>query len=148
MSYSYNKIFSIIFKLAWIAGLLFSLYAFVHIFIFTLFTQSEVFNQSYQLNFWNFILPNLLSIILLFLFTKELLVGYQAKSTKQNWLSFTIFTIIITSILISQFDFYNWLVFDDSDSILLAIPIILILTSFIGLAANRILFKTNKNENG
>ncbi|MEO1486774.1 MAG: hypothetical protein AAFU57_13575 [Bacteroidota bacterium] len=136
----------ILLKLFWIGLTLTTIYIFGWL-TFGYLTFGNLFKEKY--GFWNLLLPNILTVGLLIIYTKEILVGYQSKSTNRNLKSLLIFSvliIILTLLQIPQFE----LLFTDlkSKPWQIVLSLIIILTSYVGIIINRILkIKELKNEN-
>lgn len=127
----------ILLKLLWIGLTLLTIYFFGWL-TFMFLTFGNIGTDKY--NTWNLLIPNIMAIGLLLIYTKEILVGYKPKSKSRNWKSLLIFSVIIvvlTLIQIPQFE----LLFDDpkSEPWQIVLPLVMILTSYIGIMTNRIL---------
>ena len=136
----------ILLKLLWIGLVLTTIYIFGWL-TFGYLTFGNLFKEKY--GFWNLLLPNILTLGLLIIYTKEILVGYQSISTNRNLKSLLIFSvliIILTLVQIPQFE----LLFTDlkSEPWQIILSLIIILTSYVGIIVNRVLkIKDLKNEN-
>ncbi|GAA4277989.1 hypothetical protein GCM10022259_27130 [Aquimarina mytili] len=135
----------ILLKLLWIGLTLTIIYIFGWL-TFGYLTFGNLFKEKYGL--WNLLLPNILTVGLLIIYTKEILIGYQSKSTNRNLKSLLIFSvliIILTWVQIPQFE----LLFTDlkSEPWQIVLSLIIILTSYVGIIMNRILkIKELKNS--
>jgi len=127
-----------IFKIGWVVGLIYSLYMYSWMIFLSFLTQDLINENAKDLTWVNFILPNFLSIALLLLYTKELLMGYKSSNRKKNKISLTAIVLIGIAIIISQHEFYFWIIESSEKELWLLIPVILILVSIIGLTINRI----------
>ena len=124
-------------KILWIALILFSIYVFGWTtFIYLIFGNGTGEKQG----FWNLVAPNILTVGLLIIYLKELLVGYKAQTKNGNLKSLGLLTVIVV-VLIAVQKLQLDSLFDDikSESWQITISLIVILTSYIGLLANRIL---------
>lgn len=127
-----------IFKIGWVVGLIYSLYMYSWMIFLSFLTQDLISENTKDLTWVNFILPNFLSIALLLLYTKELLMGYKPLNRKKNKISLTAIVLIGIAIIVSQHEFYFWIIESSEKELWLLIPVILILVSIIGLTINRI----------
>jgi len=127
-----------IFKIGWGLCLLFSLYILFWMVFMSFLTQSLDNDKGENLTWINFIIPNIASLILLGLYTKEILVGYKPKTRNRNLVSLAIVLIVSIGILITQVEFYKWLIEGSGKEWFIIIPIVLIVTSIIGLIFHRI----------
>lgn len=124
-------------KAIWIVSILVTIYIFSWI-TFLNFTFGNIVTTKYTI--WNLILPNIFTLGILIIYTKEILMGYNPKSKSRNLKSFVFFTtliLILTLIQIPQFE----LIFDENNSKYwqLVLSLIIVLTSYIGIILNRIL---------
>ena len=131
-----TRTFELIFKIIWVIALLVAVYIFCW-FTFFLFTIGNIGSNSFTIA--NLIIPNLLTILLLFLYTKELLIGYRPKSKSVNLKSFALLFILISTITIFQLPQFEFLykAFETHEWQII-FTFILTLTSYIGLIANRV----------
>ncbi|SHJ27905.1 hypothetical protein [Aquimarina spongiae] len=132
-----NNKLQITFKLLWLGITLFTIYMLGWL-TFILFWLGNIFNEKYD--FWNLLLPNILTIGILIIYTKEILFGYRPKSSNWNLKSllvFSILIIILTIVQISQFE----VLFDNpkSKSWQITLSLITILTAYVGILLNRTL---------
>jgi len=82
----------VLLKTIWIGLALVTIYClFMITFTYMLF-ESLI---SKQFNIWNLLIPNLISIGIIFIYTKELLIGYNPTSKKKNLKSLIIFYLLI-----------------------------------------------------
>lgn len=124
-------------KAIWIVSILVTIYIFSWI-TFLNFTFGNIVTTKYTI--WNLILPNIFTLGILTIYTKEILMGYNPKSKSRNLKSFVFFTtliLILTLIQIPQFE----LIFDENNLKYwqLVLSLIIVLTSYIGIILNRIL---------
>jgi hypothetical protein len=124
-------------KAIWIVSILVTIYIFSWI-TFLNFTFGNIVTTKYTI--WNLILPNIFTLGILIIYTKEILMGYNPKSKSRNLKSFVFFTtliLILTLIQIPQFE----LIFDENNLKYwqLVLSLIIVLTSYIGIILNRIL---------
>lgn len=124
-------------KAIWIVSILVTIYIFSWI-TFLNFTFGNIVTTKYTI--WNLILPNIFTLGILIIYTKEILIGYNPKSKSRNLKSFVFFTtliLILTLIQIPQFE----LIFDENNLKYwqLVLSLIIVLTSYIGIILNRIL---------
>jgi hypothetical protein len=135
----------ILLKLLWIGLTLLTIYFFGWL-TFMFLTFGNIGNAKY--NTWNLLIPNILAIGLLLIYTKEILVGYKPKSKGSNWKSLLIFSVIIVVLTLLQIPQFE-LLFDDPKSgpWQIVLPLVMILTAYIGIMTNRILrIKELKNN--
>lgn len=133
-----NKSIGNLFKIAWIMALLPSLYYF-GLMVFFDFVVDDIFsNQKDVFNFWNFILPNIISIVLLLIYTKELLYGYTPKTRRANLESLGIFSLLIFTLLIVLNEYYKEIISATGEFIGMTIPTIMIFTAYLGIFLNRL----------
>ena len=126
-----------VFKLVWIGFILITIYVFGWI-TFGLFTFGNLLNLDFTI--WNLVIPNIFTFGILFVYSKELLYGYNPKSKSRNIKSLCIYSILILvltliqlpqfELLFSEFKLEYWQIF---------LSLIIILTSYIGILMNRIL---------
>ena len=129
-----SLILSRLFKFMWTAAMILSLIPFFWIVIWTLFSQYE---DDIRLTWLNFILPNLISVIFLLLYTWELIFSYRFKQIRSTVRSLILLIICSLYILTTQFDFYFYIV--DHEDWTLNVPLVLILSSMIGLIVHRLI---------
>lgn len=132
-----NNKSQILFKIIWIGVILFTVYIFGGITLVQL-TFGNIFTEEY--NTWNLLIPNIFSIGLLVIYTKEILIGYKPKTKKWNLISLLLYStliIILSIVQIPQFE----ILFDglESEPWQIIISLIIILSSYIGIIMNRIL---------
>ena len=129
---------SLFFKVIWI---ILTLVTIVILFWNTILFSTIGNLKTENYNFWNLVLPNLISLFLLLKYSKDVLSGYQPTSNRLNLIWLVILAILVPfQIWVQQPQFdvtpYN---FD-----LTYWPIIVaqgvILTSYIGLILNRVLW--------
>lgn len=126
------------FKIVWIFALLFSLYGFGWV-VFLSFVSQDIFNvDSNKLTWMNFIVPNAISVILLLVYSKELIMGYNQKSNSKSIKSLIVLSGCILYIGTTQLNFYIWIIEDSTEDWFVVIPIIMIVTSMVGLFIHRI----------
>ncbi len=135
----------ILFKLLWIGLTLFTIYLFSWL-TFIHFTFGNIGTDKY--NGWYILLPNLLTIGLLIFYAKEILIGYNPKSTTRNLRSLLIFSVLIIILTLLQIPQFELLCTDlKSEPWQVVLSMIIILTSYVGIIMNRILkMKELKNE--
>ena len=121
-------------KLMWTVALIWSLYIFFWILFFSFLTQSP---DGIQMTWLSFILPNLINVIFLLLYTRELIFGYRIKQLQSTVRSLILLIICSLYILTTQFDFYFYIV--DHEDWTLNVPLVLILSSMIGLIVHRLI---------
>ena len=131
-----NK-WEILLKTIWVGLILISIYCFGWL-TFGYFVFGNLITEKY--NTWNLLIPNIMTIGLLIIYTKEILIGYKPKSKSWNFTSLVILSILIiilTALQIPQFQ----LLFNDlkSKPWQIIISLIIILTSYIGIIMNRIM---------
>ncbi|REG88559.1 hypothetical protein [Flavobacterium aquicola] len=124
-------------KAIWIVFILITIYIFSWI-TFLNFTFGNIVTSKYTI--WNLIIPNIFTLGILLIYTKEILMGYNPKSKSRNLKSFVFFTtliLILTLIQIPQFE----LIFDENSSKYwqIVLALIIVLTSYFGIILNRIL---------
>ena len=129
-----SLILSRLLKLMWTAALIWSLYIFFGILFFSFLCQ---FPDDIRLTWLNFILPNLISVIFLLLYTWELIFSYRFKQIQSTVRSLILLIICFLYILTTQFDFYFYIV--DHEDWTLNVPLVLILSSMIGLIVHRLI---------
>lgn len=128
-----TKTLPILFKLGWIA-----------IYLIILYLGSFYTLLFYLLNkentFWNLILPNITTIILLTIYTKEIFIGYRPKSKKHIKLSLIRYIVIVLLLLIIQYNQYSFFLENEQEIHYWEIALIwaVIFTSYVGLIINRI----------
>lgn len=128
-----NKSTLIIFiKLLWIIAALFAIY----IFSWLNFIYNFLFNDLFRSHFLVFILSNLATVSILFIYSKELLLGYNTPSYKSNLKWLIIFTLLIIILIFLQYKIFLML-FLDFRTWQSSISILIILTSYIGIVLNR-----------
>ena len=127
----------LVLKIIWSGSAVFALYMLLWMVFFDFLIQSA--NSDQKFSILNFLIPNIIGVILLINYSKELLIGYKPRNPKRNKLSLVIFGILTTLICVVNFKYYYWHI-SNSESIISesSIPIIVLLTSFIGLIVNRI----------
>lgn len=133
-----NKSIGNLFKIVWIIALLPSLYYFGLMVFFTFVLDDIIPKHSEGLNFWNFILPNFISIVILLIYTKELLYGYTPKTRRTNIESLIVFSLLILTLLIILKKFYKDIISDTGEEIGMTIPTIMVFTAYLGIILNRI----------
>jgi len=126
-----------LFKIGWVILLLFSLCVFAWEVFITYITHGLFDPDEQNLTWSGFIIPNTLSAVLLIVYTKELLIGYTPIRAKRNTISLGVLLVAVTIILLSQQEFYTKILLDPKTTAPLVFPIVLILTSFLGLILNR-----------
>ncbi|WGH76911.1 hypothetical protein P8625_07145 [Tenacibaculum tangerinum] len=127
----------ILFKLLWIGLTLFTIYIFGWL-TFVYLTFGNLFKEKYEI--WNLLLPNILTIGLLIFYTKELLIGNNPESKNRNLKSLLIFSTLITILTFIQIPQFELLLTDlKSEYWQVMISLIIVLTSYVGIIANRIL---------
>ncbi|MBF4465149.1 hypothetical protein [Flavobacterium sp. LC2016-12] len=124
-------------KAIWIVFILITIYIFSWI-TFLNFTFGNIVTTKYTI--WNLIIPNIFTLGILIIYTKEILMGYNPKSKSRNLKSFVFFTILIlilTLIQIPQFE----IIFDENNSKYwqIVLSLIIVLTSYFGIILNRVL---------
>lgn len=124
-------------KAIWIVFILITIYIFSWI-TFLNFTFGNIVTSKYTI--WNLIIPNIFTLGILLIYTKEILMGYNPKSKSRNLKSFVFFTtliLILTLMQIPQFE----LIFDENNSKYwqIVLSLIIVLTSYFGIILNRIL---------
>lgn len=136
----------ILLKLLWIGLTLTTIYIFGWL-TFGYLTFGNLFKEKY--GFWNLFLPNILTVGLLIIYTKEILIGYQSKSANRNFRSLLIFSILIIILILIQIPQFKLLFTGlKSEPWQIVLSLIIILTSYVGIIMNRILkIKELKNEN-
>ena len=127
----------ILLKLLWIGLTLFTIYIFGWL-TFIYLTFGNIGTDKY--NTWNLLIPNILTIGLLILYTKEILIGYNQNSKSRNLKSLLIFSVLIIILILIQIQQFE-LLFDDlkSEPWQIILSLIIILTSYVGIIMNRIL---------
>ena len=120
-------------KLMWTVALIWSLYIFFWILFFSFLTQSP---DGIQMTWLSFILPNLINVIFLLLYTRELIFGYRFKQLQSTVRSLVLLIICSLYILTTQIDLYFYIV--DHEDWTLNVPLVLILSSMIGLIVHRL----------
>ncbi len=126
-----------LFILIWIFSLLVTLYTLLSsVFIASFFSFFHFSNTS-----WEIIFSNLITCVLVLIYTKELLFGYQPNSKKQNKLSLLFYGFLIVALILLQYHTLFSLMtnFDMSRFWTISISIIVITTTYLGLLFNRIL---------
>ncbi|CAM1340297.1 membrane hypothetical protein [Tenacibaculum amylolyticum] len=128
-----TKTLPILFKLLWLAIYLIILY------IGSFYTLLFYFLNK-ENTFWNLILPNITTIVLLTIYTKEILIGYRPKSKKHIKLSLIIYIVIVLLLLIIQYNQYSFFLENEQEIHYseIALTWAVIFTSYIGLIMNRI----------
>ena len=121
-------------KLMWTVALIWSLYIFFWILFFSFLTQSP---DGIQMTWLSFILPNLINVIFLLLYTRELIFGYRIKQLQSTIRSLVLLIICSLYILTTQIDLYFYIV--DHEDWTLNVPLVLILSSMIGLIVHRLI---------
>lgn len=127
----------ILFKIIWIVLILITIYTFSWL-TFIFYTFGNIETENFTL--WNQIVPNILTIGIIILYSKELLTGYKTESKRRNFTSLFLFTtlIIILSLLQhSQFEFI--LEQSKSEYYQTILCLIVILSSYVGIILNRII---------
>ncbi|CAL2082220.1 conserved membrane protein of unknown function [Tenacibaculum sp. 190524A02b] len=129
---------SYFFKTLWCVTVLLTIYLFGWITLL-FFSINSLISKNYT--FWNFILPNITTIVLVFFYSKELLLGNQQSSKSKNYRSLLLYFVIISLLIYIQFplalellnlfnsSYYDWVII---------LPLIIILTRYFGILLNRI----------
>ena len=125
------------FKLLWIGLVLTTFYIFGWM-TFGYLTFGNIFSEKFTT--WNLLIPNLLTIGLLVIYTKELVIGYKPESKTRNLKSLLFFSVLIILLILIQMPQFE-LLFDDikAEPWLIILSLIIILTSYFGILMNRIL---------
>ena len=127
----------ILLKLLWVVLTLTTIYIFGWL-TFGYLTFGNLSKEKY--GFWNLLLPNILTVGLLIIYTKEILVGYRSKSTNRNVKSLLIFSVLILILTLLQIPQFESLFTDlKSEPWQIVLSWIIILTSYVGIIMNRIL---------
>lgn len=137
-----NNYFEIVFKVTWVILLLNTLY------MWGWWTFLKyAFKDILENDFWilNLIIPNILTIGILLIYTKELLVGYKPKSKVKNKKSLFLFLSLVSILIIVQFPQFA-LILDKPELINIEIILTLIITfmAYFGIVGNRVM-KLNQN---
>ncbi len=109
---------------------------------FIYFTFGNIITEYFTI--WNLIIPNILTLGILIIYTKELLIGYKPKSKNRNLISLFLFSVLIIVLIVVQIPQFE-ILFNDikSEYWLITLSFIVILTGYVGIIVNRIL-KINK----
>lgn len=131
-----NK-YEILFKVLWIV-LVLTTFCVLGWMTFGYLTIGNIFSKKFTT--FNFLIPNILTIILLIIYTEELLIGYRPQSKNRNLISLLFFFILIITLIffqVSQFD----LILDELiwESWFIILPLTIVSTSYLGILLNRIL---------
>ena len=136
------------FKTIWFVCLLITIYTFGWL-TFLFYTFGNIGEEKFT--FGNLIIPNIFTIAILIIYTKELLIGYSPKSKVKNKKSLFLALLLIVGLTITQIPLFEFLL--DANELeywQIIVTLIIILTSYSGLIMNRILkikeLKTNKWE--
>ncbi len=129
---------SLLFKIVWICCLVFTLYIIFLMVFMDYIAQSFIDGLTKEFTIVNFWLPNLIIILLLGIYTKELFKGYNPKNKNRNILSLLVVTICSLVVITTQLEFYKWIFEGSTEDWYLVIPLILVSTSMIGLLTHRI----------
>jgi len=132
-----NKTSEILFKILWIGLVLTTIYVFGWM-TFGYMTFRNIFAEKFTT--WNLLFPNILTIGLLIIYTKEILIGYKPESKNRNLKSLLFFSMVIITLTLFQIPQFE-LIFNDLDSEYwqIILSLLIILTSYIGLLLNRLL---------
>lgn len=128
----------LLFKIVWICCLALTLYILSLLLLMDYLSQSTIEGLTKEFTIFNFLIPNLISIILLGIYTKELLLGYNPKNRQRNSLSLLVVTICCFVVIGTQFEYYKWILEESTDEWYFVIPLIIVLTSMLGLLTHRI----------
>ena len=128
---------NLIFKIAWVLILCVSIYFFGWL-TFMFYVLDDFGENKYSI--FNLVIPNFLTIIILFIYTKELLFGYHARSKGRNIKSLLIILFVILFLAIVQFSQFEFMTKDlELTNIITTLVWITIFTSYVGVLLNRIL---------
>lgn len=124
-------------KAIWIVLMIITIYIFSWI-TFLNFTFGNIVTSKYTI--WNLIVPNIFTIGILLIYTKEILMGYNPKSKNRNLKSFVFFTTLILILILIQIPQFE-LIFEENNSKYwqIVLSLIIVLTSYFGIILNRIL---------
>jgi len=136
----FSRFIELVFKVTWIYSALYSS------FILTGLTFMSIVTSDWDLNelpvFLNFFLPFIAIHLVIFFYSKELIFGHSEKTKRRMRLEIFSIAILAMAIIISKFNFYQWVLQDNID-ITILIPTIVILVSFINLVLHRMIKENN-----
>lgn len=128
-----KKQISFLFILIWLFSLIVTLYTLLS------FTFIAGFISFFKIT-GEVIFSNVITCILLLIYSKELCFGYHSNSKKQNVLSLLFYGFLITAVLLLQYPFLFSLIGDfQMNPWEVSISVILIITTYLGLLINRML---------
>ncbi len=140
----YWRILSLLFKISWIIAALYSIY-----FIFGTMFLGYIFqfeNAKPERTVLNFVLPSLVGILSIILFSKELIFGYFTEYYKRSLISLAIISILIIVSSIPLIDYYSWFLEDIDSTFGVGIPLLILFASFLGLILNRAYYLIRKQN--
>ncbi|WP_299106999.1 hypothetical protein [uncultured Tenacibaculum sp.] len=130
-------------KILWIGSTIFSVYIFSWFTFFT--TFGILFKETNSI--FNVLLPNIVSIGIVMLHTKEIVIGYRPASYRKNLISLSIFSVIILVLILLQIPQFEFLFGDSTYKYWeITITYMVILASYLGIIMNRILKMKELNK--
>lgn len=131
-------------KILWVGIALWSLYIFSGL-TFLLFILSDTFKETNSI--LNVLLPNIVSLGIVMLHTKEIVIGYKPASYRKNLISLSIFSIIILILILLQIPQFEFLFGDSTYKYWeITITYMVILASYLGIIMNRMLKMKELNK--
>lgn len=124
-----------ILKILWVVGVLFSIYVLAWLVFFSFELLGSY--SRIELTFLNYILPNIVNVILLIVYTRELIIGYRPVSQQRNLMSLAFLVVVVVLLIVVQLDDFKWYIESASDDFAIVIPLLMIATSMVGLLSNR-----------
>lgn len=135
----------ILFKAIWTVLILITIYFFGWL-TFVYFTFGNIGTEKYTI--WNLIIPNILTLGILIIYSKELLIGYKTESKQENLKSLILFSTLILVLILLQLPQFE-LLFEDYQAKYwqIILCLIIVFTSYVGIILNRVLkFKELKKK--
>ena len=127
----------ILFKIIWVVLILITIYTFSWL-TFIFYTFGNIATENFTL--WNLIVPNILTIGIIILYSKELLTGYKTESKRRNLASLFLFSTVIIILNFLQHSEFQFIIKQSkSEYYQTILCLIVILTSYVGIILNRII---------
>ncbi len=133
-----NYQFDTWFKVAIIFSLLYALLVLGLQIVVSYIIQSSIDSNQSELTLLNFILPNGLSLLLMILYGKELLLGYNPKFRINITFSMIVIITLIVLIVLKLWDFYAYAINKKDSDLTFLIALIILFSCFFGLILHRI----------
>lgn len=135
---------NIIFKIIWL--ILITVCVYFYGWLTFAFYILDDFGEN-QFSIFNLILPNLLTLVVLLIYTKEFLFGYHPKSNTQNGISLVVMIVLILFLTFIQFSQFEFLFRgEELSNFIFILVMATILTSYIGILLNRVLVVKSLNK--